>query len=150
MKNIVIGTIFGLLLFNSCTVTPPPYVQTEYGFEVNAETASTIISSKILHKDVTYEDELSKLCDGLSNVTALELVTEDDLRFIAEVSLDGVSDKRKKEILGEFDALFSYYGNVVSKCECSVEESNIIIQSMADGISKVLEVYWVTSSDELF
>lgn len=148
MKYIIITTALSLLFFNSCVTTPQiNYVQNDTGFEVDVETTAIIISGTLMNKDVTYEDELVRIADMLENIVSEDVVTEEVIRERANVALLHISPSRRKNVLVAFDRMFKYYGNVAKKGGFTKEQSIATIQSMADGIFKAVEYYWVTCSE---
>ena len=148
MKYIIITTALSLLFFNSCVTTPQiNYVQNDTGFEVDVETTAIIISGTLMNKDVTYEDELVRIVDMLENIDSEDVVTEETIRERTNVALLHISPSRRKNVLVAFDRMFKYYGNVAKKEGFTKEQSIATIQSMADGIFKAVEYYWVTCSE---
>lgn len=148
MKYIIITTALSLLFFNSCVTTPQiNYVQNDTGFEVDAETTAIIISGTLMDKDVTYEDELVRIADMLENIVSEDVVTEETIRERAETALSHISPSRRKNALVAFDRMFKYYGNVAKREGFTKDQSIATIQSMADGIFKAVEYYWVTCSE---
>ena len=148
MKYIIITTALSLLFFNSCVTTPQiNYVQNDTGFEVDAETTAIIISGTLMDKDVTYEDELVRIADMLENIVSEDVVTEETIRERAETALSHISPSRRKNALAAFDRMFKYYGNVAKREGFTKDQSIATIQSMADGIYKAVEYYWVTCSE---
>ena len=146
MKYIIITTLLSLCLFTSCSTTNY-YVENDTGFEVDTETMAVIVSSSLLNKDCTYEDELVRIADMLENILSKEVVSEEYLRECAEVALAETSSNRRKNVMVAFDRLFKYYGNVAKKEGFTVDASIATIQSMSDGIFKVVEYHWVTCSE---
>lgn len=148
MKYIIITTALALLFFNSCVTTPQiNYVQNDTGFEVDVETTAIIISGTLMDKDVTYEDELVRIADMLENIVSEDVVTEKVIREKANEALIHCSPSRRKNVLLVFDRMFKYYGNVAKREGFTKDQSIATIQSMADGIFKAVEYYWVTCSE---
>ena len=148
MKYIIITTALALLFFNSCVTTPQiNYVQNDTGFEVDVETTAIIISGTLMDKDVTYEDELVRIADMLENIVSEDVVTEETIRERANLALLHISPSRRKNVLVAFDRMFKYYGNVAKREGFTKDQSIATIQSMADGIFKAVEYYWVTCSE---
>lgn len=148
MKNIIITTALSLLFFNSCVTTPQiNYVQNDTGFEIDVETTAIIISGTLMNKDVTYEEELVRIADMLENIVSDEVVTEETVRERANETLSHSSSSKRKNVLVAFDKMFKYYGNVAKREGFTKEQSIATIQSIADGIFKAVEYYWVTRSE---
>jgi hypothetical protein len=148
MKYIIITTALALLFFNSCVTTPQiNYVQNDTGFEVDVETTAIIVSGTLMDKDVTYEDELVRIADMLENIVSEDVVTEETIREKANEALIHCSPSRRKNVLLVFDRMFKYYGNVAKRDGFTKDQSIATIQSMADGIFKAVEYYWVTCSE---
>ena len=148
MKYIIITTALSLLFFNSCVTTPQiNYVQNDTGFEVDVETTAIIISGTLMNKDVTYEDELVRIADMLENIVSEDVVSEEYVRECVAVALEHCSSSRRKNVLVAFDRMFRYYGNVAKSGGFTKDDSYATLQSMADGIFKVVEYHWVTCSE---
>lgn len=148
MKNIIITTALSLLFFNSCVTTPQiNYVQNDTGFEIDVETTAIIISGTLMNKDVTYEEELVRIADMLENIVSDEVVTEETIRERANETLSHSSSSKRRNALVAFDKMFKYYGNVAKREGFNKEQSIATIQSIADGIFKAVEYYWVTRSE---
>ena len=148
MKKVIISMLAGMSLLSSCVTTPQiNYVQNDTGFEVDVETTAIIISGTLMDKDVTYEDELVRIADMLENIVSEDVVTEETIRERANVALSHISTSRRKNALAAFDRMFKYYGNVAKREGFTKEQSIATIQSMADGIFKAVEYYWVTCSE---
>ena len=149
MKYIIIATLLSLCLFNSCTNVPNYYVQNSHGFEVDTEATAMIISSRMMDEDVSYEDELVRISDMLSNIDEDRVITEEELRSLFEEALDCVSsENRKKNVIGAFEILIGYYGNVVNGDTYSEKDSYATIQRMSSGIIRAVEYHWVTYSEK--
>jgi hypothetical protein len=135
-------------LLSSCVTTPQiNYVQNDTGFEVDVETTAIIVSGTLMDKDVTYEDELVRIADMLENIVSEDVVTEKVIREKAKAALSHISPSRRKNVLLVFDRMFKYYGNVAKREGFTKDQSIATIQSMADGIFKAVEYYWVTCSE---
>ena len=148
MKTAFISMVVGMSLLSSCVTTPQiNYVQNDTGFEVDVETTAIIISGTLMDKDVTYEDELVRIADMLENIVSEDVVTEETIRERANVALSHISPSRRKNALLAFDRMFKYYGNVAKREGFTKDQSIATIQSMADGIFKAVEYYWVTCSE---
>ena len=148
MKTVFISMLVGMSLLSSCVTTPQiNYVQNDTGFEVDVETTAIIISGTLMNKDVTYEDELVRIADMLENIVSDDVVTEETIRERANEALSHISPSRRKNVLVAFDRMFKYYGNVAKTGGFTKEQSIATIQSMADGIFKAVEYYWVTCSE---
>ena len=148
MKTVFISMLVGMSLLSSCVTTPQiNYVQNDTGFEVDVETTAIIISGTLMNKDVTYEDELVRVADMLENIVSDDVVTEEYVRECVSGALENSSSSRRKNVSGAFDRMFKYYGNVAKKGGFTKEQSIATIQSMADGIFKAVEYYWVTCSE---
>lgn len=138
----------GMSLLSSCVTTPQiNYVQNDTGFEVDVETTAIIVSGTLMDKDVTYEEELVRIADMLENVVSDDVVSEGTIRERANKALSHSSPSRRKNILVAFDRMFKYYGNVAKRDGFTKDQSIATIQSMADGIFKAVEYYWVTCSE---
>lgn len=138
----------GMSLLSSCVTTPQiNYVQNDTGFEVDVETTAIIVSGTLMDKDVTYEEELVRIADMLENIVSDDVVSEGTIRERANKALSHSSPSRRKNILVAFDRMFKYYGNVAKKEGFTKDQSIATIQSMADGIFKAVEYYWVTCSE---
>lgn len=148
MKKVIISMLAGMSLLSSCVTTPQiNYVQNDTGFEVDVETTAIIVSGTLMDKDVTYEEELVRIADMLENIVSDDVVSEGTIRERANKALSHSSPSRRKNILVAFDRMFKYYGNVAKRDGFTKEQSIATIQSMADGIFKAVEYYWVTCSE---
>ena len=148
MKTVFISMLAGMSLLSSCITTPNNYVQNNIGFEVDTESMAIIIASDLLNKDMTYEDELVRVADMLENIVSDDVVSEEYVRECVVVALEYSSSSRRKNVMVAFDRMFRYYGNVAKSGGFTKDDSYATLQSMADGIFKVVEYHWVTCSDE--
>jgi hypothetical protein len=104
MKKLIITAICGMSLLSSCVV-PNPNVQNESGFEVDTETISLMIATKLLEDDMTYEDELVRISDKLAQMTVDEVITVDELKKSIEDSIiQYCSKSRRTKVLVAFDS----------------------------------------------
>lgn len=147
MKQVIISMLVGMSLLSSCVSTTNHYVQNDTGFEIDTETMAVIVSSSLLNKDCTYEDELVRVADVLENILSDEVVTEQYIRECVDEALAGTSPNRRKNVMVAFDRLFRYYGNAAKQEGFTVDASIATIQSMSDGIFRVVEYHWVTCSE---
>jgi hypothetical protein len=145
MKYIIIATLLSLCLFNSCTKVPNHYVQNKDGFEVDTETASLIIASRLLDSDVTYEDELISISDKLSMVDVVHVLSKDEFVNLVGDSME--NGNRKEVVMKEYATLFGYYGNVCELENYTAKDCKVMIEKFGDGISKAIEIHWVTDYD---
>lgn len=144
MKNLVITAVVGVSLLSSC-VAPNSYVQNECGFDVDTESTAMIIASGLMDKDPSYEDELVRISDKLANMTVDGVVTVEELRKSTEDAILQYSPKsRRTKVLAAFEVLFKYYSNVAGSEGYLTEDSYAVIQSIANGIARAVEIHWLT------
>jgi hypothetical protein len=144
MKKLIITAICGMSLLSSCVV-PNPNVQNESGFEVDTETISLMIATKLLEDDMTYEDELVRISDKLAQMTVDEVITVDELKKSIEDSIiQYCSKSRRTKVLVAFEVIFKYYGNVCGKDGYLTDDSFAAIQGISNGIARAVEIHWLT------
>lgn len=144
MKKLIITAICGMSLLSSCVV-PNPNVQNESGFEVDTETISLMIATKLLEDDMTYEDELVRISDKLAQMTVDEVITVDELKKSIEDSIiQHCSKSRRAKVLVAFEVIFKYYGNVCGKDGYLTDDSFAAIQGISNGIARAVEIHWLT------
>lgn len=144
MKNLFITAVVGVSLLSSCVV-PNIYVQNESGFDVDTESTALIIASSLMDKNPSYEDELVRISDKLASMTVDGVVTVDELRKSTEDAILQYSSKsRRTKVLVAFEVLFKYYSNVAGKEGYLTEDSHAVIQGIANGIARAVEIHWLT------
>lgn len=146
MKNLFITLMASVALLNSCIV-PNGTVMNEIGFEVDTETTALIITSGLLNKDASYEDELVRISDMLANMSFDSVVTVEELRKACQDAImEFSSPKRRTKVLVAFEVLFSYYANVAGKEGYLTTDSAAAIDGIARGIGRAVEYHWLVKS----
>lgn len=149
MKKLLISSIIGISLLTSCVV-PNPNGMTSDGFEVDMETTSLIVASGLIDKDDSYTDELVKISDKLHTLTIDEVVTVTELKKeIENAILANTTKGRRTRVLTAFEVVFNIYRNATNNAEYLTTDSVAAIKSIADGIDRALEIYWLTTPVEV-
>lgn len=145
MKKLLLSSIIGIGLLTSCIV-PNPNGMTSDGFEVDMETTSLIVASGLIDKDSSYTDELVKISDKLHTLTIDEVVTVAELKTeIENAILANTTKGRRARVLTAFEVVFNIYRNATNDAEYLTTDSVAAIKSIADGIDRALEIYWLTT-----
>lgn len=145
MKKLLFSSIIGISLLTSCVV-PNPNGMTGDGFEVDMETTSLIVASGLIDKDDSYSDELVKISDKLHTLTIDEVVTVTELKKeIENAILANTTKGRRTRVLTAFEVVFNIYRNATNNAEYLTTDSVAAIKSIADGIDRALEIYWLTT-----
>ena len=147
MKSLFVSSLVSLSLLSSCGTTPNYFIQNEDGFEVDTESVSLIVSSRVLDKDSSYEDELIEISDKLAQVAMVHILSKEELKNLVSDSIS--NEKRKKVVIDEFGVIFDCYGNASERETYTVNDCNAVIEKISDGIIKAVEIHWVTIGKEL-